>query len=242
MPYDSGAETFTPREIAMKNASHIIPTDPFTLYLVRHAQSLANACLQRAEESATNTDLSQKGMHEATALARHLTHLGITHVGSSDMRRATETRHLLLSGTPGAIILPPSDLLHELSRGDDKDSGFPPELKRYMDLMGPHYRSPNGDSLCDVATKYLAWIYGTVSEIQQLRSDDVNLLVVGHGNAIKATLHAMLGLDPRASNFTSPIRNTGVTTLRFHSTSPPDYRTAWSLISYNEAPHLGLAS
>lgn len=241
MPYDSGAETFTRGGIAMKNPPHPVPTRPFTLYLVRHAQSLANACLECPEENVTNTGLSPKGIHEATALARHLTHLGITHIGSSDMRRAMETRDLLLSGTPGAIILPPSDLLHELSRGDDKSSGFPDDLKRYMDLMGPHYRSPKGDSSCDVATKYLAWIYGMVGEIQQLRSDHVKLLVVGHGNAIKATLHAMLSLDPRASSFTSPIRNTGVTTLRFHPTDPMDYRTVWRLISYNEAPHLGLA-
>lgn len=226
----------------MTETARIVPVRSFVLYLVRHAESRANAGLHRPEDG-TNTSLSPKGIEEAKALAPYLTRLGITHVGSSDLRRAMETRDILLAGTSGKIVLPPSPLLRELSRGDDQYGGFPEDLRRYMSLMGPYYKSPNGDSSCDIATRYLDWIYQTMGTIQRDVTYNTRLMLIGHGNAIKATLHAMLGLDPRASAFASPpIRNTVVTTLYFHPTDPPDYRTAWSLAGYNEAPHRGITA
>ncbi len=219
----------------------VLPPHPFTLICVRHAESKANAARGKAHEHGTDTRLSARGKEQAQRLAEPLRALKITHAGSSDLVRAMETLEGLGPALEGAAILPPSPKLRELSRGDDAASGFPLALRQRMNVMrGTFYRSPNGQSMADVATLYYEWALDTAIAIQLGEHgpppQDLRLLMVGHGNGIKALFAGVTGCDMSALG---ELRNTSLTLLRYDPRRLDEARGPFYALTYNDAPHLG---
>ena len=217
-----------------------IPNRPFTVSLVRHAESRANAGLHEPE-GASDTPLSPRGMVQAQVLRERfeIDPPNVTHVASSDLVRAVQTRDILATAFPKVSIFSPSKILRELSRGEDASSGFPDALKERMSLFGPHYRSPNGDSLHDIGTHYLEWIVDTINAIIEITEENapLHLLIVGHGNAIKALFLAITHAN-LASVLAMTIENTGITTFTYDPAHKARFGSPWTLIRYNDFSHL----
>ncbi len=218
-----------------------LPQRPFTLICVRHGESLANAARGGAHERGTDSPLSEQGKEQVRQLARTLRELRPTHAGSSDLVRAIETLEGVLPALDGVTRFPVSTKLRELSRGDDAASGFPLELRQRMNVLGPAYRSPNGQSMADVATLYGEWVLDTAIGIELGHYGeppaDPRLLLVGHGNGIKALYAALTRSDPATLG---ELRNTSVTILRYDPRRASEHRPAFYALAYNAAPHLGL--
>ncbi len=218
-----------------------LPRSGFTLYCVRHAESIGNARAKGLEVD-SDSSLSDRGKAQARSLALILPQ-NITHAGSSDLARAQETLAILhgYSALLGARLLEPSPLLRELSRGDDARSGYPIDLQKLMSVIGAdHYRSPNGHSMADIATNYLDWAVTTIVSIEDEAPPSVptRLLVVAHGNGIKALWSAVTQSD--ASRL-AELRNTSVTTIEYHPERIEACRSPWVGVAYGEAPHLGIS-
>ncbi len=215
-----------------------LPRHPFTLACVRHGESEANAARGGTHERGTDTPLTALGRQQARDLKPHLQRLDVTHVGSSDLRRAIGTREELFDDAQGRVRILPDDMrLRELSRGDDAHSGFPLRLRQRMNaLPGGLYRSPNGQSMADVATLYCEWVL----DMAIRHEDDEGVrgfrpLLVGHGNGIKALFAAVTGADHRSLG---ELRNTSVTLIGYDPSRREEGRPPFFGLAYNLTPHL----
>lgn len=215
-----------------------LPKRSFTLYCVRHGESQANA-REHGHETNTDSALSGRGQEQATLLAPWLKPLDITHSGSSDLLRARQTIGILRTELGEHVQeLTPSPLLRELSRGNDATSGYPDSLRQLMNVCGPlFYRSTNGDSMADIATNYLDWVIDVALTAEELPLAHPRILLVGHGNGIKALWSALTHADPGTLE---ELRNTSVTSISYDLQRMNGFRSPWSALSYGEAPHLGL--
>lgn len=219
--------------------SRRLPRQSFTLYCVRHGESVGNARAQGLEAD-SDSSLSMRGKQQVRSLALALPKR-ITHAGSSDLARAQETLNILrqYSILQRAHLLEPSTLLRELSRGNDASSGYPSELQQLMNVVGAtHYRSPDGDSMADIATNYLNWVMSTIISIEDGAQDapipSPHVLMVAHGNGIKALWSAVTLSDPSRLG---ELRNASVTTIAYDPERLKVHRSPWIGHGYGEVPH-----
>jgi probable phosphoglycerate mutase len=155
-----------------------------TIYLVRHAQSIANVA-QIYQGQTYDTDLSLAGINQAKALASHFSTLQIDRVITSPLKRALQTARAI-SPQPtiaSEIIetnhgqwegLPVSEIKLRWSQLYHQWTTFPAQVK-----------FPKGESVHDVYDRITTW--------WDSQAFTGSTIVVSHENTIQMLLVHLLG-------------------------------------------------
>ena len=159
------------------------------IWFVRHAQSEYNK--KHLFTGWHDPDLTKKGVDAARELKNNLSSVDFDYVFSSPLKRAAETASLIVDGR---YEIKYDDRLKERSYGDW--SGLnKSEIKEQVGeelflsaRRGWSTKPPNGESLEDVSSR--------VSSFIETLPVSGNLLVVSHGNTIRA-ISVLLGINKK---------------------------------------------
>ena len=159
------------------------------IWFVRHAQSEYNK--KHLFTGWHDPDLTEKGVYAARELKNDLSSVDFDYVFSSPLKRAAETASLIVDGR---YEIKYDDRLKERSYGDW--SGLnKSEIKEQVGeklflsaRRGWSTKPPNGESLEDVSNR--------VSSFLEILPLSGNLLVVSHGNTIRA-ISVLLGINKK---------------------------------------------
>lgn len=160
------------------------------LVLVRHGQSAWN--LENRFTGEVDVDLTPLGRQEARTAGEKLKPFSFAHGFTSVLSRAIETMSLILE-TSGHPDLPISrdKALNERNYGDLQGLNKSDIAKKYGDHQVAIWRRsyavrpPGGESLQDTATRVLTYYN---KEIQPLLNKGENILIVAHGNSLRALM------------------------------------------------------
>jgi len=168
------------------------------LVIVRHGQSLWNK--ENRFTGWVDIDLSAKGREEAIEAGKILKNIHFDTAFTSDLKRAQNTLALILKEIGQENIPVFRDkALNERNYGDlqgmNKDAArerFGPEQvhiwRRSYDVA-----PPNGESLKDTEERVVPYYQ---SEIEPLLREGKNVLVVAHGNSLRALIKYLEHLSP----------------------------------------------
>jgi 2,3-bisphosphoglycerate-dependent phosphoglycerate mutase len=170
-----------------------------TLVLVRHGQSDWN--LKNLFTGWKDPDLTEKGVEEAKAAGRRLKEAGLTFdvAFTSELSRAQRTLSLML-GEMGREDLPTirNIALNERDYGElsglNKDDARKKWGEEQVHIWRRSYDvpPPGGESLKDTGAR--VWPY-YIHDIQPKVLGDGTVLVVAHGNSLRALVMALDGLS-----------------------------------------------
>jgi broad specificity phosphatase PhoE len=165
------------------------------LFIARHGETDWN----RVGRWQGNTDipLSEVGRAQARAMAASLRGKGIATVHASDLLRASETATIIASelGIAGCGV---DARLRERGFGCFEGLTRDECAERYPDAWAAYMADrratpPGGEPHADVAARMLA----ALTVIASARRDEGGAtLVISHGGAIRAFMHAVTGLYP----------------------------------------------
>ncbi|HUB59966.1 MAG TPA: 2,3-diphosphoglycerate-dependent phosphoglycerate mutase [Puia sp.] len=166
------------------------------LVIVRHGQSEWN--LENRFTGETDVPLTAKGRLEACAAGDKLRGIAFCHAFTSVLSRAIETLQLILRQT-GQIDCPVSKdrALNERNYGQLQGLNKSEVAKRYGEqqvaLWRRSYsvRPPGGESLADTAGRVLPYYH---TAIEPLLRDGKDVLVVAHGNSLRALMMSLEGI------------------------------------------------
>jgi 2,3-bisphosphoglycerate-dependent phosphoglycerate mutase len=164
------------------------------LVLVRHGQSEWN--LENRFTGETDIGLTAKGRMEACAAGDKLRGMTFSHAFTSLLQRAIETLNLILERT-GQTDCPTSrdHALNERNYGKLQGLNKAEVARQYGEEQVAIWRRsysvrpPGGESLADTAARVLPYYRET---IEPILSDGKNVLIVAHGNSLRAL---MMGLE-----------------------------------------------
>jgi len=168
------------------------------LVIVRHGQSVYN--LENRFTGTIDIALSEKGIEEARQAGRKLQGYLFAQAFTSVLERAKHTLELILEelGETG-IEIHTDKALNERNYGDlqglNKDET---RLKYGDDLFNTWRRSftvapPNGESLQNTASRVIPFY---LSQIQPELTGDNKILIVAHGNSLRALIMYLENLSP----------------------------------------------
>ncbi|HEX9508856.1 MAG TPA: 2,3-bisphosphoglycerate-dependent phosphoglycerate mutase [Puia sp.] len=160
------------------------------LVLVRHGQSSWN--LENRFTGEVDVDLTPLGRVEARAAGEKLKGLSFSHGFTSMLQRAIETLSLILE-VSGHQDLPVSrdKALNERNYGQLQGLNKAEVAKKYGDHQVAIWRRsyavrpPGGESLQDTAARVLPYYE---KEIAPLLKKGDNILIVAHGNSLRALM------------------------------------------------------
>ena len=196
--------------------------------LVRHGETRWNA--ERRVQGQTNVPMHDRGRRQIERTAARLACRKFKAVYASDLIRVRETADMII----GASESGPHDLrvdptLREMSFGEFegmtsseiRDAGLDFEVARDLD-----YRPPRGESYRDLLDRC-----GPFAEmlLREHASDDV--LVVGHGAALRALAVRLLGIPYDFYWELGGLASGSISTIRLRHGRP-------SLAAWNDAGHL----
>ena len=165
------------------------------LYLVRHGQTDWNT--QRIIQGQTDIPLNATGIAEAEKLKPKIDKLPIEVCVSSPLRRARKTAEIIVDGRCKIIE---TDLLKERGFGDFQGKSTSVYRVNYWDPtldLSDH----NVESMRELlvrARKFLDWV-------QELGYE--NVLVVSHGDFLKAVHYSLVGYNEKTDFFDWHMRN-----------------------------------
>ena len=189
------------------------------VFLIRHAQSLANV-ERRYQGQSLDTELSEFGVQQAQALAGQLRSRSLSKVVTSPLKRAHQTAEII--ATALGIPLEIDPLLIETNHGEWEGQKFTDLETNYPDLwkLWQTYPSrmvfPGGEAFADVAARVLSWWK------KEAVNYPAHTAIVTHDTIIQAILTRLhkLNLD-HIRDFR--IRNTSTTIVEL--TRPPKVLT-----------------
>ena len=161
------------------------------IYIVRHGQSAANAAAVIAGH--TDPELTELGVTQAGVTADALAAVHFDAIYSSDLKRAygTAVPHAELRG----MKINTDKRFRELYMGDWENTPVAECKERWHDLYFgdwmnnfPAYRSPNGESVSELAERFRLGIIDIAS-----RHPGETLLVATHAGAIRAFWGKVIG-------------------------------------------------
>jgi 2,3-bisphosphoglycerate-dependent phosphoglycerate mutase len=170
------------------------------LVLVRHGQSEWN--LQGLFTGEVDIGLTALGREEARAAGDKLAQLNFSHAFTSLLVRAIETLELILSRT-GQTDCPVTrdKALNERNYGQLQGLNKAEVAREYGEgqvaLWRRSYsvRPPGGESLADTAGRVLPYYHGS---IEPLLREGRDVLVVAHGNSLRALMMGLEGISETA--------------------------------------------
>jgi len=216
----------------------------FTLSLIRHGQSEANAIPDKMGQLATEP-LTEKGRRQASLLGEHFKKLGtyFDRIYASPYTRAHDTAKIALNNDPAIILV---DSLREYNAGDwtgaSRSATINSDVKLRMANMEHAFLPPNGESMVQVERRASTWLEETIlynkdlSELATIRDkfsidQPINIAIFSHGMTIKCLLHYIMGFD-RNITWKINIDNTSVSRVSFG-------KYGWSINCINDCSHLG---
>ena len=166
------------------------------LYIVRHGETVWNR--DGRIQGHTDVGLSERGIEQATRLARRLENVAFDAAYSSDLSRACVTAELVLEGRD--VPLHSTPRLREYHKGafeglteSELRARFPAEYPGYI-AKDLNYAPEGGESTRQVSARMAA----IISDIKERHLDD-RVLVVGHGGSLRAAMMALLGMSMDAN-------------------------------------------
>ena len=215
----------------------------FTLYFVRHGESVANLSDRNGDKRPEDADrLSERGWEQARGLGRRLEGEGLELIVASPMTRAQETAQ----GIAEVLGLPieTDEDLYEVRQSDafyasSPDFGDTGTLS-WMPTADPSYAPPGAESFADVVAR-VRRVQERLAEIASER----RVVAVSHHNF----LHFFLGVTFFGDDYTPAMMrglyqaghaNTGITIFekvarrQFDGVDLP----GWVLTTWNDKAHL----
>jgi 2,3-bisphosphoglycerate-dependent phosphoglycerate mutase len=170
------------------------------LIIVRHGQSEWN--LQNRFTGETDVPLTAKGRMEACVAGDKLRGLNFSHAFTSLLVRAIDTLFLILERT-GQMDCPISRdrALNERNYGRLQGLNKAEVAKEYGEEQVAEWRRsysvqpPGGESLADTAARVLPYYH---REIEPMLRDGKDILIVAHGNSLRALMMWLEGMSEGA--------------------------------------------
>jgi 2,3-bisphosphoglycerate-dependent phosphoglycerate mutase len=158
------------------------------LVIIRHGQSAWN--LENRFTGWVDVDLSDAGIAEARAAGQKIKDISFSHLFTSALKRAQETARLALESA-GINGLPTTAdaALNERHYGDLQGLNKDETREKYgaeqvlQWRRSYHTRPPGGENLDDTVKRVLPYFN---EKILPLLQADKNVLVVAHGNSLRA--------------------------------------------------------
>jgi 2,3-bisphosphoglycerate-dependent phosphoglycerate mutase len=168
------------------------------LILVRHGQSSYN--LENRFTGELDVPLTEKGRGEAIAAGKKLKTIPLSRGFTSLLQRAIDTMTLILQET-GHTDLPVTrdKALNERNYGELQGLNKAEVARQYGDEQVAVWRRsfsvrpPGGESLEDTAARVLPYYQRM---IEPLLIEGKNILVVAHGNSLRALMMQLEGIGP----------------------------------------------
>jgi 2,3-bisphosphoglycerate-dependent phosphoglycerate mutase len=169
------------------------------LAIVRHGQSVWN--LENRFTGDVDVDLTARGREEARSAGKRLSGIPFSHAFTSLLRRAEETLAIILKEL-GQTGLPVSrnKALNERSYGHLQGMNKTEMAEKYgaqqVAIWRRSYEAepPGGESLKDTAARVIPYYR---SAIEPLLLQQKNILVVAHGNSLRALMMHLEKLSPQ---------------------------------------------
>lgn len=164
------------------------------LLLTRHGQTDWNIAGRYQGQS--DIPLNQTGRSQAEGLAKRLSTETIHAVYASDLSRAADTAHKIISMQERAPALQRDARWRELSFGEwegmnyKEMSAHSPDVFAKWMLDPQHVSTPNGETLGHLAER----VHAAFVELKNKHKDET-VLVVSHSGALQALLAFTLGVD-----------------------------------------------
>lgn len=195
------------------------------LILVRHGQSVANVNLRL--QGQTPGELTPIGQQQIVALADRVRSFHIDKLISSDLRRAHDTAQAIAKET--GLDLHVTTEVREWNIGvlDGEPHGAWVEVVEHSDLPEQAIIPEGGQSLNDLRDRAQRFLDGLVEA-----HDGQNVMVVCHGDFIRACLRVLLGISFAEASIYRP-KNASYSILERY----PDDNT-WHLTSFSIVDHL----
>ena len=163
-----------------------------TLYLVRHAETLANS--EGRIQGHADSPLTDQGQRQALAAAERLSAEKFDAIYSSDLGRALTTAKAIAQ--PHKLTVETTDLLREAYLGevqglttDEFAERYPDEFKKWRENSVVN-RPPGGESFENVVDRCREFLDGVLDK----HPGDARLLVVVHGGSLRGLICAALDL------------------------------------------------
>lgn len=186
------------------------------LYLFRHGEALNNVQSHIIGGRSDEAPLVENGIEQARRLGVTLLDKGIIPdmVYSSPARRAKQTGEYALGAMGLEIDIVEDERLHEQATGDWTGrvaaEVFTDDMVRTIEALGKDFRSPNGESMNDVAERMQEWLESLSSGTSQ---NHKVVFAFAHGGSIRSLASQMLGWTHQQTYQTRP-DNTSVSTFR----------------------------
>lgn len=189
-----------------------------TIYLIRHGQYAS-----KSHDDELGGILTDLGREQAKYAGACLSHMDISAIHCSSMRRAEETATIIASMIPN-IQLNATDLLWELV------PTIPPHLEIYFETLAernPQFRAEQVKEKRGIADKAFETFFHPPAQ------KDDQIVIVCHGNLIRYLVCQALGVNPdKWSNML--IHHCSITSIVVEADND------MILVSYNETGHLPL--
>jgi broad specificity phosphatase PhoE len=194
------------------------------LILIRHGETNWN--VERRKQGRNDQPLNEKGAAQAKLAAEYvMANYQVDKVWTSPLQRCSNTAALF--NMPVAT----SDLLLEVDYGDwegmlatDIEANFSNQINGTVDATDP----PGGEKRSNLPVRGRAWI-----EESQIAQHGGNVVLVGHGAAMKGLLVAILNLPDEAMD-ALVIDNCSVTVVNIN----PNPKISNQLVTLNHTSHL----
>ncbi len=192
-----------------------------TLYIVRHGESEINLERNLVVGQSHESPLTPKGEKQAAKLGLTLKRKRIKFdfVYSSSSMRAYQTAQI----TTEKIGFDPDEIkkddrIVEYSVGDwaggKRDEIYTSEVTKSMNLMGPYFTPPKGESLVMVQRRVMQWLFDEIIYNENYIGKTLDIGVFTHSMIIRVLLHYIMGFNDRLI-YRIKINNTGLSIVRF---------------------------
>jgi len=196
-------------------------------FIVRHGETEWNA--QGRIQGHTDISLSETGIQQARLLAERMVDVKLDVAYSSDLARSAETARQILGQR--TVPLHTTPRLREFNKGvfegltPEETGQRYPELYQASQVNDLDFAPPGGESIRETSVRMNA----IMSELRQ-RHPDENVLIVGHGGALRAGFVALMEL-PLEANWRFAMTNCGLSVLDIYPNNAV-------LRLYNDSSHL----
>lgn len=164
----------------------------FTLYLMRHGQTVANK--EQRYLGSSESPLTEEGISQHHRIREQLADIGFSRIYTSPKNRCMALAKALVQES---AVLFEDERIRELDFGvfellhwQEAKNKYPQVWEKYG-KMEPSYQLPEGESL----SEFEARIKEFVDELLSIGLDG-SIAVVTHGGVATTLLCQMLGLDP----------------------------------------------
>jgi len=168
------------------------------LVIVRHGQSEWN--LQNRFTGEVDVDLTDTGRKEAHEAGKELKTIKFDYCFTSVLKRAEETLDIILKEiNQENIPIKRDKALNERNYGDLQGLNKTETANQYgagqVAIWRRSYdvRPPGGESLADTAARVIPYYK---KEIEPLLTGNVNILIVAHGNSLRALMMHLENISP----------------------------------------------